>query len=194
MNINSINFNSKHLVVTENLKTSLDQARVLVPYEVDTGSDGNIMPLHIYKKLFPWVKKKQPEAKKGEHIKLKAYNSATIMQMGRCKVKVEDKNRVKICSFFVVPGNGQALLGMPDIKTLDILTVNCNTIETKEADGAENHKTNTAKCQESTSEKQYINMRQEADTIEKCYTNTDSVSKFDNKDKPLVTDNDNYYT
>ena len=26
----------------------------MVPYKVDTGSDGNIMPLYIYKKLFPW--------------------------------------------------------------------------------------------------------------------------------------------
>ena len=33
-------------------------------------------------------------------------------------------------------------------------------------------------------------MRQEADTTEKCYINTDSVSKFENKDKPVVTDND----
>ena len=26
---------------------------VMVPYKVDMGSDGNVMPLHIYKKLFP---------------------------------------------------------------------------------------------------------------------------------------------
>ena len=28
----------------------------------------------------------------------------------------------------MVPGNGQALLGMPDIEVLNILTINCNTI------------------------------------------------------------------
>ena len=32
-----------------------------------------------------------------------------------------------MCRFFVVPGNGQALLGILDIETLDVLTVNCNT-------------------------------------------------------------------
>ena len=53
VNINSINFNSKCSVVTANLKTS-HQLRIIVPYKVDTGSDGNIRPLHIYKKLFPW--------------------------------------------------------------------------------------------------------------------------------------------
>ena len=64
---------------------------------------------------------------------------------------------------------------MPVIKGLDLLTINCNTVEIKEADGAEKHKTNTSYFQESTSEKQYINMRQEADTTEKYYTNTDSI-------------------
>ena len=39
-------------------------------------------------------------------------------------------------SFYVVPGNRQPLVGMPDIKTLAILTINCNTIESKEADGS----------------------------------------------------------
>ena len=31
--------------------------------------------------------------------------------------------------FFVVPQNGQALLGMSYIETLGILTVNCNTVD-----------------------------------------------------------------
>ena len=48
VNINPINFTSKHTVITANLKTS-DQARVIVLYKVDIGSDRNIMSLHIYK-------------------------------------------------------------------------------------------------------------------------------------------------
>ena len=47
--INSFNFNSKHSVITENLKTSSNQVSIIVPYKVDTDSDGNIMPLHTYK-------------------------------------------------------------------------------------------------------------------------------------------------
>ena len=50
VNINSVNFNSKCSVITSNLKTSSDQARVIIPYKVDIGSDGNIIPLH---NLFP---------------------------------------------------------------------------------------------------------------------------------------------
>ena len=36
----------------------------------------------------------------------------------------------KNCIFFVVPGNGEALLGMPDIELLNILNINSNTIGT----------------------------------------------------------------
>ena len=82
-----------------------------------------------------------------------------------------------MCSFFLVPRNKQ-LLGMPDIETLGILTINCNTMEMKEADGPENCKTN---------------MSQEIEATEQYYTNTDNISKFENEDKPVVTDNDKYY-
>ena len=36
----------------------------MVPYKVDTGSDGNIMPLDIYKKLFPEITNEQLVATK----------------------------------------------------------------------------------------------------------------------------------
>ena len=46
-------------VITANLKTFANKSGIIVPYKVDTGSDGNIMPLHIYKKLFPRVTSEQ---------------------------------------------------------------------------------------------------------------------------------------
>ena len=58
----------------------------------------------------------------------------------------EKDNKHKLCKFFVVPGNGKALLGMPDIDMLNIIHRNCNTIDTQEADRANNCSTNTAIC------------------------------------------------
>ena len=52
VNINSINFNKNCLVITANIKMVAYKSSILVPYKVDTGSDGNIMPLHIYKNYF----------------------------------------------------------------------------------------------------------------------------------------------
>ena len=65
---------------------------------------------------------------------------------------------------------------MLDIKTLGILTIDYNIIEMKDADDPENCRTNTS---------------QEIDAIEAYYTNTNNVLKFESKDKPMVTDNDN---
>ena len=65
------------------------------------------------------------------------------------------------------------MLGMPYIKTVDILTINCNTTESKEAGGLEKCKTN---------------MKQEIDATEKHQTNTDG-SKFQIGDKPVVNYN-----
>ena len=81
-----------------------------------------------------------------------------------------------MCSFFVVPRSRYPLLGMPHIETLSILAINCHTIEMKEVDDPENRKTNTS---------------QQSDVTEQYYTNTDSISKFKNEDKPMGTDNDN---
>ena len=64
---------------------------------------------------------------------------------------------------------------MPDIETLDIFTINFNTIESKEADGLEKYKTNT---------------RQEINAPEKHYKNTNG-SIFHIEAKPMFNDNNN---
>ena len=48
VNINSINFNKNHSILTVNLKISAGPNNVMVPYTVDMGSDGNILPLQIH--------------------------------------------------------------------------------------------------------------------------------------------------
>ena len=63
-----------------------------------------------------------------------------------------------MCEFFVVPGNRQALLGMPDIDTVNFININCNTIDTQETDRTCNCSTNTAIHQGSRHEQHYTNM------------------------------------
>ena len=52
VNINSINFNSHHSVIKANLKTPSNKVEITEQYKLNTGDDGNIMPLHLYKMLF----------------------------------------------------------------------------------------------------------------------------------------------
>ena len=68
VNINFIIFNSKWSAITTNLKTSSSQVSIIIPYKVDVGSVSNIMPLHIYKKLFHRATKEQLMATKNKNL------------------------------------------------------------------------------------------------------------------------------
>ena len=72
---------------------------MIVPYKVDRGNNGNIMPLHIYKKLFPKITTEQLVATKNKNILLKVYNKTTITQLGEYTVEVEHKNNRKSVDF-----------------------------------------------------------------------------------------------
>ena len=178
-NINSIIFNSKWLVITTNLKNIVKQS-FLLPYDIHTGSDGNIIPLHVYRRLFTRATQKHLATIRNKDVQLKTYNWTIITQLGICKVKIDHSNQQKMSKFFVVPGNGQALLGITDTDMLIIIHINCNTIHAQEADRANKCSTNTAICQGSRHKQHYTDMMQKADRAKKSYANTDSISKFDN--------------
>ena len=117
------------------------------------------------------------------------YNRTTITQLGICKVKIEHNNKDKIYNFFVFPRNGQTLLGMPDINKTK--HYNYKLQETEEADRANKYSTITANCHGSRCEQHYMNMMQEAERPQKCYTKTYSISKSNNKDRLMAPDNEN---
>ena len=50
------------------------------------------------------------------------------MQLGTCAVIVKFKNVKKMMCVFVVPGNGQAMLGMPDTAALNIINLNMDSV------------------------------------------------------------------
>ena len=87
--INSIHFNKNCSVLTVNLKMSPGSYNIMLQYKLNTGSNGNTMPLHTYKEMFPEITKEQLAATKTKNILLKMYNKTTITQLGTCTVEVE---------------------------------------------------------------------------------------------------------
>ena len=65
------------------------------------------------------------------------------MQLGTCTVQIKLKNIMKRCTFFVVPGDGQALLGMPDTVALNLINLNIDSIQTVAAECKTNKKQKT---------------------------------------------------
>ena len=53
VSINSLCFNKGCSVLTAKLQTSVDNNNMIILYTIDTGSDRNIMPWHIFKKCPP---------------------------------------------------------------------------------------------------------------------------------------------
>ena len=84
------------------------------------------------------------------------YNNTNVTQLGMCAGLIKLKNVKKCCIFFVVPGNGQALLGMPDTTVLNIININIDYIHGK-----------ITECK--------TNIGQETHAIAKGCTNMDAV-------------------
>ena len=53
VSINSVYLNNKWLLIAAQLEIQVSNGNALkVPHKIDTGSEGNLMPLYIFKKLF----------------------------------------------------------------------------------------------------------------------------------------------
>ena len=56
-----------------------------------------------------------------------------IERFGIFTVKLRCKDNVTKCRFFVVPSEGPALCGMPDIEVLCVLEIKCEVIDSQQA-------------------------------------------------------------
>ena len=95
------------------------------------------------------------------------YNKTNITQLGMCVVVIKFKNIKKRCVFFIVPRNGQSLLGMPDTTALKLINIRIDSIQAERVEC----KTNSGKARES-------NIMQEMHVAEKGCANMDADSKI----------------
>ena len=56
---------------------------------------------------------------------IRTYNQSCIEELGVCTVRLRHKDKDAKCKFFVVSGDGPALLGMLDIKLVDMHQIMC---------------------------------------------------------------------
>ena len=129
VSINSVYLNNKGLLITAQLEMQDDDNALKVPYKIDTSCEGNLMLLYIFKKLFRNESVEQLKRSIKSNIKLKTYSGMQIEQLGTCTVTIKFKDLKKQCVFFVVPGNGQALLRMPNTVALNIINLNIDSIQ-----------------------------------------------------------------
>ena len=59
VSIDSVHLNKNQSLLTAELETWAGDNNIVIPYKIDTGSEGNIIPLFIFKKLFKNVTEDQ---------------------------------------------------------------------------------------------------------------------------------------
>ena len=108
VSINSIYLNRNWSLITAHLKMQVGETTTEVPYKNDTGSEGNIMLLYIFKRLLKNMLEEQLKGSIKSNIKLKTYNGTHTTQLGTWAViiKFKDlkKQRVFFCSSRKWPG------------------------------------------------------------------------------------------
>ena len=57
VSIDSVHMNKDWSLLTVELETFAGDNKIIAPYKIDTGSKGNIMPWHIFKRLFQTLQK-----------------------------------------------------------------------------------------------------------------------------------------
>ena len=59
LSIDSVHLNKNLSLLTAKLETQSSRNAIVIPYKIDMGSKGNIMPLFIFKKLFKNITEEQ---------------------------------------------------------------------------------------------------------------------------------------
>ena len=96
-------------------------------FKVDTGADGNLLPLGEFFKHFPNANMNQLAKTIDSSTKLYAYNNTAIKQLGMCELLVEFREHHKICQFYVVDFP-TAILGIHNSESLRLITIHFDCV------------------------------------------------------------------
>ena len=103
--------------------------RTALKAKLDTGAQGNILPVRIYRNMFPENLTAdglpKPGALHQANTVLTAYGGTHIKQYGICTIQCEYKGAQATANFFVTQAEGPAIIGLPTSLQLKLVTLNC---------------------------------------------------------------------
>ena len=105
------------------LKMSLGTKSCLNQCKIDTGADGNLLPIIVYKCLGGNVGELAKSIDK--FVRLVAYNKTEIKQYGVCHIMVQFKTKQLEAKFFVVDQTTMLIGQLSDSIRLCLIMVNC---------------------------------------------------------------------
>ena len=99
-------------------------------FKLDSGAHGNLMPISMYKSLFPGLPHDVLRKSTDKRVTLVAYKQE-IIQLGHCCINVSNPStgKSKTCKFFVVGDHFNPIIGLHDSIALNLLSVNVPFID-----------------------------------------------------------------
>ena len=112
--------------ITAQVQFNLDDGRVAnLRGKVDTGEQGNILPIRLFRQMFPERVDKTGRPRDGmlklSSVILKAHGGTNIPHLGECVIDCCLKDRWCDARFFITGTTGPALFDLPLIKGLNLL-------------------------------------------------------------------------
>ena len=111
----------------------INHPKPMLKMKVDTGTQGNILPLRIYRNMFPEHVDDNglPTGTTPTQTKLTAYNGTPIVQHGVCSIKCSYGGKETNARFYVADVNGPAICGLPTSCELQLLELLCGISTTQ---------------------------------------------------------------
>lgn len=105
----------------------IDHRYPTLKVSVDSGAQGNVLPLRVYKNMFPGQLDEDgfPTGTTPNQTKLTAYNGTQIPQHGVCSTKCSYGDRKTDAVFYVVDVTGPAICRLPTSGELHLLDLHC---------------------------------------------------------------------
>ena len=97
-------------------------------FKMDTGVDGNLMPISMFTKLFPKSSLEALGKKVEKGVTLFAYNNTPIKQYGTCSIRLIFKGNSAVCKFFFIE-HETAIVRIADSEKLKLVKVNFDMVE-----------------------------------------------------------------
>ena len=96
-------------------------------FKIDTGAQGNLMPISMFTKLFPKVSLDALSKTINRSVTIFAYNDTEIKQFGTCSIKLNFQGRSQVCKLFMVE-HETAIVSITDSEKLGLICVNFDMV------------------------------------------------------------------
>ncbi|XP_071842713.1 uncharacterized protein [Apostichopus japonicus] len=128
MKVDNLN-NDSNSEIFAMLNTCVNDKKATLKVKVDTGAEGNVLPLRIFKLMYPQKVDKYgkpfPSSLKHSNVIITAYSGSRIHHYGIHCLDCAYENVIIRTEFYVVDVDGPAILGLKSCLNFKLITLHC---------------------------------------------------------------------